>query len=125
VTFQVACEEQDPASVDVTGSWAGRYETVMSDVFGDAFLELEQVGDDVAGRLELRLDVDKEGEAPLSGDVAGRVSGETLTLFTDYAGENFNPGRLQLFLDVDEAEIVGTWSWDGYRSFGTMRLTRQ
>jgi tetratricopeptide (TPR) repeat protein len=125
VTFEVACEEQDPASVDVTGSWAGRYETVMSDVFGDAFLELEQVGDDVAGRLELRLDVDKEGEAPLSGDVAGRVSGETLTLFTDYTGENFNPGRLQLFLDVDEAEIVGTWSWDGYRSFGTMRLTRQ
>jgi hypothetical protein len=54
-----------------------------------------------------------------------RVSGETLTLATDYAGENFNPGRLQFFLDVDGAEIEGTWSWDGAMSFGTMTLTRQ
>jgi len=125
VTFDVVCEAEGPASVDVTGSWAGRYETVMSDVFGDALLELEQVGDDVVGRLEIRLDVDKEGEAPLLGDLAGRVSGETLTLFTDYAGENYNPGRLQFFLEVDGAEIEGTWSWDGAMTFGTMTLTRQ
>jgi tetratricopeptide (TPR) repeat protein len=125
VAFDVVCEAEDPASVDVTGSWTGRYETVMSGVFGDVLFELEQVGDDVVGRLEIRLDVDKEGEAPLSGDVAGRVAGETLTLFTDYGGENFNPGRLQFFLNVNGADLEGPWSWDGAMSFGTMTLTRQ
>jgi tetratricopeptide (TPR) repeat protein len=125
VAFAVACEAEDPASVDVSGMWTGPYETVMSGVFGDAFLELEQVGDDVVGMLEIRLDADTEGDAPLSGDLMGRVSGNRLTLFTDYGGESYNPGRLQFFLEVDGDEIEGTWSWDGAMSFGTMNLTRR
>jgi hypothetical protein len=91
---------------------------------GDVFFELDQVGDDVVGSF--RLEFDEEGEAPASGDLAGRVSGDLLTLFSDYPGElNHNPGRIHFFLELVGSELEGTWSWDGAMSFGTMTLTRQ
>ncbi|MEE8572479.1 MAG: tetratricopeptide repeat protein, partial [Gemmatimonadota bacterium] len=122
--FDVVCEAAESATVDVTGAWAGRYETILPSVVGDAFFELEQVGDDVVGSYELRFD--DEGASPASGEVAGRVAGNLLTLFADYPGElNHNPGRMHFFLEADGAELEGPWSWDGYMAFGTMTLTRQ
>ena len=124
-TFHIACKKQPPAELDVTGTWEGRWEALGGQAAGHAFLELEQVGNDVAGRFELALDDRRRNSA--SGDVVGLVSRRRLTLYADYEGApGNNPGRIYWFLDVPGADMAGKLGWDGsLENFGTTTLTRQ
>ncbi len=120
--FHVTCKEQPPADVNVTGTWVGRWQTNEE---GDALLELEQIGDDVVGTYELVRD-DRRTNS-LAGEVAGRVSRNSLTLYTDYEGAPGNfPGRRYWFLDVSGSEMAGRLGRDSsLDSYGTTTLTRQ
>jgi tetratricopeptide (TPR) repeat protein len=122
VAFEVTCSEERPASVDVTGSWAGEFSAGGGRFVGTMFIELEQVGDDVVGSWRMVIGEDDTDMA--EGQLTGRVSARSLTTGTDFSGHGRNQGRIHFFLDVSEDRMEGDISWDGYMTWGTMTITR-
>lgn len=84
VPFEVSCAELPPASVDVTGTWAGSYVGKRtfdgSEGGGDFEFELTQSGDDVTGK-HWTIDPDTGERDPGPYDLSGRVSDSTVTMF--------------------------------------------
>jgi len=123
LAFEVTCSEEPEATVDVTGTWAGEFTSVIN-FDGEITVELEQVGDDVVGSFTMVSQ--GEEEDPAVGQITGRVSGNTLTTATEFGGDpGSNKGRIHFFLDVSEDGMEGTWSWDGFMTFGTVVVTRE
>ncbi len=122
VEFAVSCAQELPAEIDIAGNWAGRF--TITDIPGDASLELEQSGDEVSGSFELAVD----GQARLiAGPISGRVSGRRVTLYTDYPGDvQTNPGRIYWRLNADAAGAAmnGSHEWDG-SDVGSTQLEKQ
>jgi hypothetical protein len=99
-----------PPTVDLTGTWAGRYSggTILQPIRGTVTMILRQVGSDVTGSSVI---TDTAPPAGLNGKLKGTVSGSTFTWVARRGG-----GR---------ATVRGKWM-TGITSRGTtMNLARQ